>query len=414
MRAQLTAIGLACATLLSACGGGGGGGSASGSHAQSVEFPYPGARYMGIAPAPLVATASSGLAVTFTSNTPASCKVQDGNLVPVAPGECSVTATQAGDSTYAPSSSQQLFKVLKQVQHIAFDTPGDQSLNQAPDALSAQSDQGLPVSFASSTPAVCTVSGNALTLLSKGECAITASQAGNDNFDVAQPQMVAFNVVDTLPPRLTFLSGYASTTATNEGGAINTFSGSNFDGWNCTDPNWCGKSISSDGSTFSYHYLFQPKDPKHPNNDGWSSGYFGLEISAPSTTSVQATTQTKLRFKLGQNPEWYANAGNNSVKVTLTLGHSALKDNNACNVALNTKFVPTGAAATVYELPLTSFQVSEDCGLASVNAAAELANYPITKIKFEASSANVSVADLTAATPTYPTIVTLVGPMSVR
>src|SRR5689334_23038648 len=121
MRFQATAIALACTTLLAACGGGGGGG-ASGARAQSIDFPYPGARYMGTAPAPLVATASSGLTVSFTSLTPSNCTVKDGNLVPVAPGECSVSATQAGDATFTSTTSQQLFKVLKQVQHIAFDT----------------------------------------------------------------------------------------------------------------------------------------------------------------------------------------------------------------------------------------------------------------------------------------------------
>jgi hypothetical protein len=413
MKFQVSAIALACTTLLAACGGGSGGGGASGAKAQSVDFPYPGARYMGTAPAPLVANASSGLAVSFTSLTPSSCTVKDGNLVPVAPGECSVTATQAGDGTFAPSSSQQLFKVLKQDQHIAFDTPGDQSLNQAPDQLYAESDRGLPVSFASTTPDVCTVSGSALTLVSKGACAITASQAGDANVDLAKPQMVTFNVVDTLPPRLTFLSGYASTKASTDGGAISTFAGSNFDGWNCVDPNWCGAAVSADGRSFTYHYLFQSKDPKHPNNDGWSNGYFGVEI-AGAAPGVQVSTQTKLRFKLGQNKEWYANGSNNGVKVTLTLGHAGLKGGNACNVALSNTFTPAGAAATVHELALSSFAVSESCDLANLNPATELGNYAVTKIKIEATTANVAVADVTAASPTYPTVLTLVGPISLR
>lgn len=84
MSLQLPALALSCAALLTACGGGGGG--ASGSRAQSVDFPYPGARYLAMAPAPLVATTSSGLPVTFASNTPANCTVTDGKLVPVAVG----------------------------------------------------------------------------------------------------------------------------------------------------------------------------------------------------------------------------------------------------------------------------------------------------------------------------------------
>lgn len=429
MTFQRTAIALSCATLVAACGGGGGGG-ASGAKAQSVDFGYPGARLMGTAPAPLVATASSGLAVTFTSNTPSNCTVSDGKLVPVAAGECSVTASQAGDGTYAPASSQQLFKVLKQAQTIAFDTPGSQALGQQTDPLSAESDAGLATTFSSGTPTVCAVSGTALTLLAKGVCAITASQAGDANHDAAIPNTVMFDVVDTLPPKLTVLSGFASTSATREGGAIGTFSGSNFDGWGCSDPNWCGAAIDASGSSFSYHYFFQPKDPKYPNNDGWSGGYVGFDVVAAGVGNISNTgntmsgvlvaAQTKLRVKLGVNKQFYFNFNNNNnqVKVTLTLGHFNLKGGNACNVALATRFLPNAPAATAYELKLSDFkiadQLGESCGLSNIDPAAELSAYPIIKLKIEAAAANVTVSDPTAATPTYPTVITLAGPVTIQ
>ena len=52
-------------------------------------------------------------------------------------------------------------------------------------ALSASSTSGLPVSFTSSTPAVCGVSGATATLLAGGACTITASQAGNAQYSPA-------------------------------------------------------------------------------------------------------------------------------------------------------------------------------------------------------------------------------------
>jgi len=425
MRFQVSTAGLACITLLSACGGGGGG--ASGSKFQSVDFPYPGGRYLATPPAPLVATATSGLAVTFTSNTPDVCTIADGKLVPVKPGECSVTATQAGDGTYASASSQQLFKVLKKVQTITFESPGFQAISTPPFALAATATSGLPVAFASTTPAVCTVSGSTLTLVSKGQCGLTASQEGDNNYAVATPVPVTFTVGDAPPPVLTFLSGYASTSATLEGGKISTFAGSNIDGWWCSDANWCGASTSADGSTFSFHYLIQTKDPKHPNSDGWIGGYAGFNIMAPgvgtisttgnTTTGIQVDKQTTLKFNLGQNAEWFSAAGKD-VKITLTLGHFANKasDNNkACNVSVNTVITPKSAAVQKYEVQLASFSaIGENCGLTGLNAATELATYPIVSMSIEAAQTNTTVQSTTATSPTYPTEFTLSGAITVQ
>ena len=46
----------------------------------------------------LQATASSGLAVTLTSNTPAVCSIVSGQVNQVASGTCSITASQSGES----------------------------------------------------------------------------------------------------------------------------------------------------------------------------------------------------------------------------------------------------------------------------------------------------------------------------
>ncbi|MGW8392630.1 hypothetical protein [Pseudoduganella sp. HUAS MS19] len=426
MRIPVSMAGLACMTLLGACGGGGGNDS-SGSKSQSIDFPYPGARYLATPPEPLAATASSGLAITFSSNTPEFCTVGDGKLVPVKPGECSITASQAGDAAYAPASSQQLFKILKKKQTITFESPGFQAFTAQPAPLAATADSGLQVTFASTTPAVCTVSGTTLTLVSKGQCGLTATQEGDTNHAAALPQVVSFTVGDAPPPVLTFLSGYASSSATLEGGSISTFAGSNIDGWWCSDANWCAANASADGSTFSFHYRIQTKDPNHPNNDGWIGGYAGFGILAPgvgsisttgnTTAGIQVDKQTTLKFNLGQNSEWFS-ASAKDIKVSLVLGHFAHKvsDNNkACNVTLNSVFTPKGAAVQKYELQLASFTaISETCGLSGLNPATELSSYPIVSVSFEAAQTNTSVQSATASSPTYPTEITLNGAITVQ
>jgi hypothetical protein len=69
------------------------------------------------------------------------------------------------------------------LQAIAFDYPGGVTLLTGPHTLNATATSGLPVSFASSTPTVCTVAGNQMTVVSAGECRIVASQSGGTSSD---------------------------------------------------------------------------------------------------------------------------------------------------------------------------------------------------------------------------------------
>jgi hypothetical protein len=60
--------------------------------------------------------------------------------------------------------------------------------------LTATASSGLPVSFASSTASVCTVSGSTATLLVPGTCSIDASQAGNSTYTAAASVSQSFTV----------------------------------------------------------------------------------------------------------------------------------------------------------------------------------------------------------------------------
>ncbi|MGP1676329.1 MAG: c-type cytochrome [Burkholderiales bacterium] len=69
-------------------------------------------------------------------------------------------------------------------QTITFASPGAQQVGTAV-ALSASADSGLAVSFASTTPTICTLSGNTLTPVAAGNCTITANQAGDSSYAAA-------------------------------------------------------------------------------------------------------------------------------------------------------------------------------------------------------------------------------------
>jgi CSLREA domain-containing protein len=154
---------------------------------------------VGNAPFAISATASSGLPVTFTAS--GKCNV-NANTVALSgqAGSCAITAHQAGNATYkaAPEVARS-FTINKQNQTISFAPLLDKTLGDAPFTISASASSGLPVSFSSSTPAVCTVSGNTAALVGSGTCTIVASQSGNGSYKPAVDVTRSFKVSASAP-----------------------------------------------------------------------------------------------------------------------------------------------------------------------------------------------------------------------
>ena len=176
--------------------------------AQTITFAQPADAVLGTAPYQLVASASSKLPVSFASTTAPVCTVTPTGIVTlVSAGNCSITATQAGQAakfkaatpvtrTFAVKLSQSLTFTLSSAS-ITF---GDV----AP-TITATSSRGLPITFTSTTTAVCTVSGSpaVITVISAGTCSVTASQAGNPTIAAATSVVASF-VVSPRPQTITF------------------------------------------------------------------------------------------------------------------------------------------------------------------------------------------------------------------
>ncbi len=138
------------------------------------------------------ATASSGLAVVFSSGAPGVCTVTAaGSVTTVAPGACTITAAQAGNSDFAAAPDvTQSFQVVptgssRRGQTITF---GPLAAEPAGTTFSvaAAASSGLAVVFSSGTPGVCTVTAaGSVTTVAPGTCTITAAQAGNSAFEPA-------------------------------------------------------------------------------------------------------------------------------------------------------------------------------------------------------------------------------------
>ena len=93
--------------------------------------------------------------------------------------------------------------VNKANQTITFAALPSKAAGDAPFALTATASSGLAVGYASSNPAVATVAGSTVTIVGVGATTLTASQAGNANFNAATPVPQTQTVV-AAPQTITF------------------------------------------------------------------------------------------------------------------------------------------------------------------------------------------------------------------
>ena len=172
--------------------------------AQTITFGQPPDAKVG-APVTLSASASSGLPVSFSSDTTPVCTVKGSAVTTVAAGPCTITASQGGSARYAAapdvSRSFQVNPVNPgpATQTITFRQPPDAKVG-APVTLSAHASSGLPVSFSSDTTPVCTVKGSAVTTVAAGACTIMASQGGSARYAAAPDVRQSFQV-NPVPPK---------------------------------------------------------------------------------------------------------------------------------------------------------------------------------------------------------------------
>ncbi len=154
--------------------------------AQTIAFGSLGSVAYGTVPFAVNATASSGLAVSFSSVTTPVCAVSGNTVTIVAAGTCTLQAAQAGNAVYSPAANvSRSFAVAQATQTITFTALASRNLGSAPFTVSATASSGLAVGFSSLTPSVCSVSGSTVTLVAAGTCTLQASQAGNANIAAA-------------------------------------------------------------------------------------------------------------------------------------------------------------------------------------------------------------------------------------
>ena len=153
---------------------------------QSITFPAitPNPATVG-GSATLSATASSGLAVSYSSLTQSVCAVSGSTVSYIAAGTCTVAADQAGNASYqAAAQEAQGVTVGKAAQAITFTStpPASPTVGGTYTVTATGGASGNPVTFGSSTPNVCTVAGSTVSFMIGGSCTVTANQTGNANY----------------------------------------------------------------------------------------------------------------------------------------------------------------------------------------------------------------------------------------
>ena len=132
------------------------------------------------------ATASSGLTVSYVSSNTAVATIVGGLIHIVGAGTATITASQAGNANYnAAVSVNQSLTVSKSNQTITFNALPTKTLVDADFNPGATASSGLTVSYVSSNTAVATIVSGLIHIVGAGTATITASQAGNTNYNAA-------------------------------------------------------------------------------------------------------------------------------------------------------------------------------------------------------------------------------------
>ena len=163
---------------------------------QSITFNALPFKTYGDGPFDIVATASSGYPVTFSSSDPEIASIEGNTITIHRAGTVEIKATQSGYPGFSAAKASQELAINKATQKITFNELTDKRFSDLPFRISASTDSGLPVTFHSATPGVAKVSEKTVTLTGNGTAEIIASQPGNNNYLPAEAVSRKFFVED--------------------------------------------------------------------------------------------------------------------------------------------------------------------------------------------------------------------------
>jgi len=169
---------------------------------QFINFGTLPTKTYGDAPFALSGNATSGLVISYSSNSSIVSIV--GNQVSIlGTGEVEITASQTGNTNYLPAENvRQQLTINKAQQAISFTSIPTKTYGDAPFILTASSSSRLPVNFGSQYDSLLTIEGNTATIVGAGIVKVYAIQSGNANY---LPKVVEQTlVINKAPQTITF------------------------------------------------------------------------------------------------------------------------------------------------------------------------------------------------------------------
>jgi len=146
---------------------------------QTITFTNPGSKTYGDSSFSLGATVDSPLSVSYTTSPSTVCTESGGNLTIVSAGDCTVTAKQTGDATYAATDVPQTFTIAKKdITATAVDkTRAYGASNPSPTFTYTDGATGID------TPPTATFGGDAASAVGSAQT-ITCTGGSDDNYNI--------------------------------------------------------------------------------------------------------------------------------------------------------------------------------------------------------------------------------------
>ena len=178
---------------------------------QTITFAAIPAKTVGNADFAPGATASSSLAISYTSSNTSVATILNGNIHIVGAGTSVITAAQSGNTTYAAAISvSQTLTVNALAQTITFAAIPAKIVGDADFNPGATATSGLAISYTSSNISVATILNGNIHIVGAGTSVITAAQSGNTSYSAATSVLQTLTVTKTYtysPTSTTVLSG---------------------------------------------------------------------------------------------------------------------------------------------------------------------------------------------------------------
>jgi len=144
---------------------------------------------------PITASSTSGQPLTYSTTSPACTVSSTGVISEVSTGSCVVTVSQPAAGNYAAATSQTVtVNIGTGTNVITFPPLPSTPAGATAPVPAATSTAGGTITYASTTPTVCTVAGGVITDVAPGTCTITANQGATGNYGAAAQQSQSYQV----------------------------------------------------------------------------------------------------------------------------------------------------------------------------------------------------------------------------